>query len=368
MKIGKFIGIVALFATLGLGMAGYNESGSVSAKTVTTKVKRIKAPAAYLPVTLDGVRSTVLIKGTPKYFDSSFLIVGFPAPYIKGYVTKESSGSVEMNSTRTGWKYGAPIAYTKLKISSSNAIKKSPVRIKSKAYNVYAYPRVLKSNSTLKHYGKSNHSTTFYITKTIKLNSGESYSWLVNGSGKAYGYINARALGAYVKPKTDKVNKKHTAVRVKSNAYDVYSYPKALHGNSKFMHYGKSYHSTTFFISKNVTTASNVKYSKLTYANGKLYGYINAKALKSYTTVKNVKTVSSKTKYRVSSAKHNIYNAPSDTAYGVKTTRYGKNYLKTNLYVTKTETRVQDDAKFSYVKTAKNNLGWIYSGYLKAQK
>lgn len=224
-------------------------------------------------------------------------------------------------------------ASAKAKIKSSKYIKKEPVRIKSKAYDVYSYPRTLKSNSKFMHYGSSYHSTTFYITKTIKLSNGKSYSWLVNGAGKAYGYINTKATTVYASPKTDKSDSNHTPVRIKTNAYNVYSYPRVLHGASTFMHYGTSYHSTTFYISKKVTTASNVSYSKLTYSNGTLYGYINTKALTNYKTVKDITTSSSKTKYRITSDISNIHNAPLNTTYGNKTTHYSKNYFDTDIYI-----------------------------------
>lgn len=175
------------------------------------------------------------------------------------------------------------------------------------------------------------------------------------------------SVSAKVKISSTKYDKK-TPVRIKSKAYNVYDYPRTLKSNSKFMHYGSSYHTTTLYVTKTVKLSNGKSYSRLSFGSGKNYGYINTSAFKKYATVKNVKTVSSNTKYRITSDSSNIHNVPANTAYGEKTTHYSKNYFDTNLYITKTETRSQDGAKFSYVKTGKTNLGWIYSGYLAEWK
>lgn len=271
----------------------------------------------------------------------------------------------------------------KTKITSTKYDKKTPARIESSKYHVYSYPRALKSSSKFMHYGSSRHSTTFYITKTIKLSNGQSYSWLADRSGKGYGYINKKAITVYASPKTDNVDYNHTPVRIKSSGYDVYSYPKALHGNAKLKHYGTSYHSQTFFVSKNVTTVNNVKYAKLTYGGGTVYGYINAKAIQKYATLKDIRTVTSKKRwYTDGSGSSDVFNHPIYTTFGAK--KYSDplyyNGINNGYVITKTETRAEDGAKFAYIKEADGpieydnytnsqrtkftNIGWVHTSSL----
>lgn len=372
MKMSRVIGSIVLFAALSLGLAGYVANESVSANIVSssekvvTRSKKIRWYDAHIPIIKDGKKTTYIVSGYT--FDPDAGLFFIKTPVIPGYTTKTREIAVAVNKAKTGWDYSydEPTVYKKIpvKIKSTKYIKKAPVRIKSKAYDVYDYPRTLKSHSKFMHHGSSYHSTTFYITKTVKLTNGSSYSRLVNSKGKTYGYINTKATTVYANPKTEKNDSKHTPVYIKTSTYNVYSYPRALHGNSEFLHYSERYFNSYFFVSKQITTASNVAYKKLTYANGKVFGYINAKALANTEPKSDIDKVLSIHKYRLNSSNYNIHNFPTNTTFGEKTVHYAKNYLKTDLYVTKTQFSYVDFSEYSYIVTDKDNLGWIKSDAL----
>lgn len=149
----------------------------------------------------------------------------------------------------------------------------------------------------------------------------------------------------------------YSSVRVIRKGYNVYSYPRALQSKTKFLHYGKSYHGTTFYKTKTLKLSNGSSYIRLATANGKAYGYINLKAVKKYNTVKNVKKTNYKTQLNTSS--HDFFNFPSDTAYKTKVMHYGKNYRGVSFTVEKEETKASDGSVYAYVNSG-NWHAWIY--------
>ncbi|WP_367369342.1 hypothetical protein [Pediococcus ethanolidurans] len=149
----------------------------------------------------------------------------------------------------------------------------------------------------------------------------------------------------------------YSTVRIKSSAYNVYDYPRALKKNSKFLHYGKSYHGTNFYKTKILKLSNGASYVRLAKVDGKLYGYINLKAVAKYLTIKNVKSVSYEAQLNTSN--NNFYSQPNDTSYKTKVTHYAKNYRGVSLQIKKEETRTADGSVYAYA-TAGNWHAWIY--------
>lgn len=149
----------------------------------------------------------------------------------------------------------------------------------------------------------------------------------------------------------------YSAVRIRSNAYNVYDYPRVLKSKSKFLHYGKSYHGTNFYKTKVLKLSNGTCYVRLANVNGKFYGYVNLKAVTRYTTVKNGKSVNYTAQLNTSN--NNFYDRPNDTGYKTKVTHYAKNYRGVSLSVKKEETRSADGSIYAYV-TNGNWHAWIY--------